>query len=79
MPVVPRAHRRVAPVVNPAEPAVGSTSIGVVGMFLPFLIVFGAAIAFGGHRPEQLALSSLLIVFPLAILVVRAKARRTNA
>jgi hypothetical protein len=67
------------PAVNPVEPAVGSTSVGVVGLFLPFLIVFAAALAFGGRRPEQLALSALLIAFPIAILVVRSKARRASA
>jgi hypothetical protein len=62
----------------PRPMAIESTSISAVGLFLPFLLVFGAAIAFGGRQPAQLALSALLIVFPVAILIVRARARRAR-
>jgi hypothetical protein len=64
--------------VAPPPMAIVSTSISAVGLFVPFLLLFGAVFAVGGHQPKQLALYALLIVFPVAILVARARARRAN-
>lgn len=75
MPSVTRTTSHRAPV---PPPAIESTTVGALGLFLPFLIVFAAAIAFGGHQPGQLVLSGLLVAFPVAILVMRARARRLN-
>ncbi len=49
--------------------------IGWIGLLLPFILVLIAAFAFGAHSATQLAISGLLLVFAVAIQLLRWRAR----
>lgn len=60
----------------PAEP-IEPTSVGTLGLMLPFVLVIAALAVAGKLDLTSAALTSPLLLLPLALYLVRRRARRT--
>ncbi|MDX2086834.1 MAG: hypothetical protein SFX73_03235 [Kofleriaceae bacterium] len=55
-----------------------TTTVGIVGLLLPFFVVLGAALLLGVRAVDQLGWMLALLAVPIAILALRRAAAHTH-
>ena len=65
--------------VHPATESPNPVAISWVAMLIPFVIVATMVAIAGQHSWAQIAMTTPLLAFPLAILAMRHRARRRAA